>query len=82
MEFKEQMKKQFIPAIEGMAEREAAHLEHMIEMKANILKDNFYAMFPIGLGAIEIESMIERSRSTLKHLQFRLNEYIEYANKL
>lgn len=75
------MKKEFIPEIEKMAEKEAAHLEYMLEVKERMVMNNFFAFFPIGLGAIEIENMIERSRSTLKHLKFRMNEYIEYANK-
>ena len=64
LSFKEQLEKEFIPAIRRMAEKERKHLEWL---KSNDQSNREIYMFTL------------RSACVLKHLEERLEEYMEYA---
>lgn len=82
MEFKDQLKKEFIPAIKEMVEKESEHLKYMVNARKKILKNNRSNFFVIEHEDIEMQIMIRRSKDNLTHLHKRLKEYIKYANKL
>lgn len=81
MEFKEQIKKEFIPAIEEMIEKESTHLAYMMDARDRIRAKNGLSSFAPLHAEYEMDLMIGRSSISLNHLRSRLLEYTEYANK-
>lgn len=81
MDFKEQMKKEFIPAIEEMLEKESAHLAYMIESRGKVKKICSSMFFADTYTESDMDHMIERSKQSIGHFRQRIIEYTEYANK-
>lgn len=83
--FKQELKLNFIPAIERMIEKEKNHLSFLksaekkfsgLPLIGNLLM-NRYAKF----NDFCVNEMIERSEKNLKMLELRLVDYKQYANQ-
>ncbi len=77
--FKEQLTQKFIPAIKRMIEKEKQHLQFL---KRTTYSIKFLWIFNINFKLEPNKEFIKTSERMLEHLQFRLNEYTEYAEKL
>jgi DNA repair ATPase RecN len=74
MNFIDQMKNDFIPAIERMLEKERMHLVSLLHAKQKFEK----RCYPEYVE--EIKPMIDNSKQMVVHLEKRLNEYRDYVN--
>ena len=76
MKFKDEMIETFIPAIKEMLRKEEKHLEHLLKMKVRIDNNIFHYQ------KTSVNDYIDTSRSMIKHFKVRLEEYIEFTEKL
>lgn len=67
-DFKELIKKEFIPQINRMISKEEAHLEYLKKVQKDFWNEH-------------VDAMVERSSNMLIHLNTRLKEYLDYAEK-
>lgn len=75
------MKKEFIPSIEEMIEKESAHLTYMMDARDRIKAKDGLSIFAPLHAEYEMDLMIARCKFSLNHLRSRLLDYTEYANK-
>lgn len=81
MDFKQQIKKEFIPAIQEMIQKESTHLAYMMDARDRMRARSGAFMHSPLHAEYEMDLMIGRSSISLNHLRSRLQEYTEYANK-
>lgn len=82
-EFKEQLKKDFIPFVQRLIRKEEEHLDFLKKSREKFLKDAGRSVFfDLELSADEVGAMITYSKTYIAYLKFREKQYIEYAKKI
>jgi hypothetical protein len=76
MTFKEEMLDNFIPAIKEMLREEEKHLVFLLKTKDRI-DNNFF-----HYQKSSVNEYIDTSRTMIKHFKTRLEEYIQFTEKL
>ena len=78
------MEKSFIPHVGVMIKKEKEHLNHLKYKKEMAKNNRFLFIFrrPMHSTISIIDDFIKNTEESIKHLEIRHKEYIEYVNEL